>query len=438
MDNGFLSSSSVTQGQSYSDSFSLQVLGQSPELYDRSMPLNVVDFGHQNPLVVGPVRAEQWHAWIEAEGKKRILTACFIIDNHAATFHESSRARADVDCSTIPLTGHSDALWSANSAEEWFDILQNDPATVHVQFLPLLDSLTPEQVAQYSVFDRSAILNAAALSMPRSNSQRTQGGKGDSQESVPAADDLRTPTAAAYAAQAPKSLKPDDQLSYLFSHVNAVTPNIYVALHHTPLHDLLAVSGDSWKFSQKVLGAPTFAEHKKRLKAWVEGRSSTSPTSPNSPTTAGLEAMSSAKAAMYSARALVGYFSRGVEASNGVTPYLTCVSDYWGMYVCALIIWAFGHKAGKPSWSGISGSPTFTKGQPMSEDGALAWLRVVAESDTPENIGHAKGRREASATIVSMVKRRLEADLVGGRSRLYIDAIGVLEHLEQGVDRRWF
>ncbi|KAJ4408006.1 hypothetical protein N0V82_009802 [Gnomoniopsis sp. IMI 355080] len=416
-----------------------RVLDQSPGLYDQALPSNAPNFGHQISIEMGLAKEDQWRNWVEAEGKRRVLAACFIIDNQVAMFHESSRARDNVDSSIIPLTGHSDALWSASSANEWFAILHNDPAASHVQFMPRLDSLTPEQVAQYNVFDRAVILNAAAQSLPRRHSQRNSAGKDDDQE-PDSADDLRTPTTSSFAARALKGMKPDDRLCHLFSLGNAVTPNIYVALHHTPLHDLLAVSGDTWLFSQKVLRPLTFVEHQKRLKAWIEGRSSTSPTSPTSLTATRLDGMSSAKATIHAARALVEFFNRGVEASNGVTPYVTCVSNYWGMYVCALIIWAFGQKSIKSSssWS-TSGSPISTnKGRFMSEDDAVAWLRAVADSDLPDTVGRTKGRHEATAVVVSMVKRRLEADCVGGRSRLYVEAVGVLKKLEEDINRRWF
>lgn len=439
--NNFPSCTSNSQGQSYSNSFSSQILDHTSGVYDQALPSNAATYSHQIPLAIDLAKENQWQTWVEAEGKKRLLAACFIIDNHAAILHESPKARSDIDPSAIPLTGHNDALWSANSASEWFAILQNDPAAGRVQFMPSLDSLTPEQVAQYNIFDTSVILNAAALNLPRRNAQRNSVGK-DAEAECPFLDDLRTPTTTSYAARAAlKGIKPDDRLCHLFSLVNAITPNVYVALHHTPLHDLLAVSGESWVFSQKVLGSLTYVEHQKRLKAWIEGRSSTtSSTSPVSPTAASLEGMSSSKATIHAARALVGYFERGVEASNGVTPYVTSISNYWSMYVCALVIWAFGQKSGKfsSSSSGSSGSPTSAKGQVMSEDEAVAWLRAVADSGVPETVGRAKGRREASAVIVSMVKRRLEADCVGGRSCLYNDAVGILKNLEESVSRRWF
>lgn len=459
--NNFLSYTLTRQEQPYSDSFSSQILDHTPGVYDQALPSNAATYGHQIPLTMDLAKENQWHTWIEAEGKKRLLAACFIIDNHAAMLHESPRARSDVDPSTIPLTGHNDALWFANSANEWFAILQNHPSAGHVQFMPSLDSLTPEQVAQYNVFDRCVIANAATLSLPRRHSQRNSIGKdGDAESSF--ADDLCTPTSTSYAARTLKGTKPDDRLCHLFSLVNTITPNVYVALHHTPLHDLLAVSGESWVFSQKVLGSRTYVEHQKRLKAWVEGRSSTTSSasssttasSPVSPTAAGLEGMSSSKATIHAARALVGYFERNVEASNGVTPYVTSISNYWSMYVCALIIWAFGQKSGsKFSSSSSSSAPTGSSGSPttassssssaaaklgMSDDEAVAWLRAIADSSVPETVGRAKGRREASAVIVSMVKRRLEADCVGGRSCLYVDAVGILKNLEESVGRRWF
>lgn len=433
--NDFISFPPDNQEQSYSDSFSSQVLDQRHNLYDSEVPSNAADFEHE--LAVGGTsmaKEEQWRTWIGSEGRRRLLTACFIVDNHASMMHQQPCARDGVDSSNIPLTGPSDALWSANSADEFFSMLHSNRAAAHGQFLPRLYSLCPEELAQYSVFDRSAILNAATLSMPRRNSQR--GGKREEHESV-FADDLRTPTNASYSAQTTRT-KPEDRLLHLFSLSNAPTSHVYVALHHTPLHDLLAVSGESWVFTQKVLPAPTFHEHQKRLKAWVEGRSTTSPTSPTSPTTAGLEAMSCAQATIHSAHALLEYFGRNVEATNDVTPYVTCVSDYWAMYVCALIVWAFGHKAGKPVSAGSSGSPPTSRGRLMNEDEAVAWLHMVADSGVPEHIGRVKGRREASAAVVSMVKRRLEVDCVGGRSRLFVDAVGVLQKLEEGVNWRWF
>lgn len=429
-DDAFLSFPSDHQGQFYSDSFSSQVLDHNPNLYDTALPSGAANFGNQQNMGMNSDNEQRWRIWLEAEARRRLLAGCFILDNHAAAFHQQPRARDDVDPSTIPLTAYSDALWAANSANEWAAILDANPATGRTQCLPRLNTLGPAEVVRYNTFDQASILNAAAVSLPRRHTRRSSNGGGDDHGHI-SPEDLRTPTNASYAQTLKGAIKPDDQLAHLFPHcVSAATPNVYVALHHTPLHDLLAVSGDSWVFCQKVLGAPKFLEHQKRLKAWAtEGRSAT--TSPSSPTTVGLESMSVSKATVFAARALAVYLDRG--ASGGI-------SDYWGMYVCALIIWAFGHHraAGKSSSSGSSGDRSPTK-KAMGEDEARNWLRVVAEhGGQPEHVARVRGRREASAAVVSMVKRHLEADCVGGRSRLYVDAVGVLKKLEEETNRRWF
>lgn len=440
--NAFPSFSPNNQEQSYLDNFSSQILDQSPNLYDSALPSNPASFHQQLPgRGLSATTEERWRIWIETEGRRRLLATCFIVDNKASTLHQQPCARDVIDPTSIPLTGPSNALWSASSADEWLTILHGNQTASHANFLPRLDRLSPEEVTQYTAVDRAAVLAAATLSLPRRHFQRASPGKSAEQEPA-SIDDLATPTPASYAAHMMKSSKPEDRLLHLFSHCNEPSVHVNMALHHTPLHDLLAVSGESWVFSQKVLGAPTFHEHQKRLKAWAEGRSTTSsPTSPVSPTTAGLEGMSSAKATFHAAHALVAFLERESVENNDNC----CISDYWAMYVCALIIWAFGHhnssnnKAGKPASATASGSPTTMRGQPtMSEDEAVAWLRAVAESGTPEQIGRAKGRREASAAVVSMVRRHLETDCVGGRSRLYVDAVGVLQKLEDGVTWRWF
>jgi hypothetical protein len=54
-----------------------------------------------------------------------------------------------------------------------------------------------------------------------------------------------------------------------------------------------------------------------------------------------------------------------------------------------------------------------------------------------EDVVRARGRREA-AGVVGLVRKRLESDCVGGRSRLYVDAVGVLRKVEEGVGWKWF
>lgn len=381
----------------------------------------------QGAMDINGSNEERWQVWIEEEGCRRLLAVCFSLDNHTSLFHQQPRARDDIDPTTIPLTGHSDALWAASSATEWANILESSPgASVH-RFVPPSNALVPEEIARHTCLDQIILLHAEASRLPRRQYNCSSTDLDDHSDFT--ADDLRTPTTASYN-QHFSGAYSEDRLVHLFSMTRIPPgPSIYLALHHTPLHDLLAVSGDSWVFSQKVLGASTFSENQKRLRAWAEGRHpSKSPSTQQHGSAGGLEGMSCAQATCYASRALIGF----LEGDDPATPQAGCISNYWGMYVCALIIWAFGHKAARSS------SSTSPQKTPLPEDEAISWLRSVASAQRPEDATRAKHRREASAGVVSLVKRRLAADCVGPRSQLYVDAVGVLKKLEEGVNWRWF
>ncbi|KAK7722594.1 hypothetical protein SLS64_001131 [Diaporthe eres] len=380
-----------------------------------------------NAMEVNTTNEERWHTWIDEEACRRLLTVCFIVDNHTSLYHQQPRARDDIDPSTIPLTGHSDGLWAAASANEWAKILETSPAASVPRFIPHSNVLTPDGVARHGCLDQMAILHGEASRLPRRQYDCPSVDLDDQNSFT--ADDLRTPTTASYN-QSFSGAYFEERLVQLFSMTTiSPGPSIYLALHHTPLHDLLAVSGDSWVFSQKVLGASTFSENQKRLRAWAEGRPpSKSPGSQQQASAGSLEGMSCAQATCHAARALLGFLG----GDGPITPQPGCISDYWGMYVCALIIWAFGHRAARSS---SSSSPQKT---PLPEDESISWLQSVACIQRPEDATRMKHRREASAGVVSLVKRRLHADCVGPRSQLYVDAVGVLKKLEEGLNWRWF
>ena len=55
----------------------------------------------------------------------------------------------------------------------------------------------------------------------------------------------------------------------------------------------------------------------------------------------------------------------------------------------------------------------------------------------PKAVGRVRGRKEALG-VVAVVKKRLETECVGGRSRLFVDAVGTLKKLEEGANWKWF
>lgn len=416
--NAYYPFSSVGQEHSYSNCFSPQVLETTPTMF------NTASVGN-HAMEVNATNEEAWHTWIDEEARRRLLSVCFIVDNHTSLYHQQPRARDDIDPSTIPLTGHSDGLWAAESAIEWANILETSPAANIPHFVPPPNTLTPDEVARHSCLDQVAILHAEASRLPRRQYNSSSNDLDD--QTGYTADDLRTPTTASYS-QNFSGAYSEERLVHLFSMTTVPPgPSIYLALYHTPLHDLLAVSGDSWVFSQKVLGASTFSENQKRLRAWAEGRPpSKSPSTQQQAPSSSLEGMSCAQATCHAARALLGFLDGDATSQAG------CISNYWGMYVCALIIWAFGHRAARSS------SSTSPQKTPLPEDEAISWLQSVACAQRPEDAMRVKHRREASAGVVSLVKKRLHADCVGPRSQLYVDAVGVLKKLEEGINWRWF
>lgn len=421
-------SSSHGHGPSYSDSFSSQVVDHGLGSLDYATSATGFEHQPQKPHLAA-TKEQHWRSWLESEAYRRLLAACFCLDHHAATYHQQPRAKDPVDVPDIPLTGPSDALWEADSVDEWHALLEAEPTAATPKYLPSLDTLGPDDVAGFSKLDQGSLLCAQFLELE--NHRRA---------SSPNNKDASTPTAASYTAELVKADKYERAATLFSKSLVAPIANAYAALHHTPLHDLLAVSGDSWVFSQKVLDPPTFLEHQKRLKAWAEGRtSSVSPTSttmqPTSPGAAGLEGLSSAKATIYAARTLASLLD-GLYC-QGPRPYVGCISTYWAIYVSALIIWAYGqYRGGSKASNSSGGSPS--KGAPMTKEETVNWLRAVAAMGQPEHLARVKGRREASAGVVSMVNEMLAADCVGGRSRLYVDATVVLRKLEDGVNVRYF
>ena len=125
------------------------------------------------------------------------------------------------------------------------------------------------------------------------------------------------------------------------------------------------------------------------------------------------------------------------------------LSDYWAIYVCALICWAFGQPRSRHASSTTANTQLFYTNptaaysadagptKDLGEAEALDWLRMLAALPTDEVLG-ARGQRLEALAVVAMVRRRLEVEAMGGRSRLLVDALGVLQKLAEGIDRKWF
>ncbi|KAJ4364886.1 hypothetical protein N0V85_009264 [Neurospora sp. IMI 360204] len=439
-----------------------------------------------------------WNNWVDAEARRRLLAACFFLDGHAAIYQQQPQAgQSSVDSELtrppIPLMGSSLRLWEASSAASWAKILAEDPSAGVPVFVPSPETITPDLVSRQMSIDRMIILVAEylripcrqGLTAPSASARKSSMSEVDPQlhymNSQFSPVQQESPCFQPGFLQAPHSrtrgsLDVETRLSSLFP--GCPIANTYLALHHTPLRDLLAVSGESWLFTKKVLPAAEFSIHLRRLKAWAENHHYRQGGNTNVPTD--MVDLSVVKATMYAARSIVQFLS---PVSPGVSRYapVECVvtedrsslwgkdiSDYWALYVCALIFWAFGHKARSVPAIGSTitvatdvqhqqqqhhsakrqrtgnnrASPTSRHGSSATADQhAMTWLRTLAADNvTEEDITRARGRRE-SMSVVSLVRRRLESDCIGGRNRLYVEAVGVLRRLEEDGERNdkpWF
>ncbi|OLN86493.1 Zinc finger protein klf1-like protein 3 [Colletotrichum chlorophyti] len=342
----------------------------------------------------------RWHNWLEMESRRRILAACFVLDVHSSAYLDQQRLRT-FDIATdgmphIPLIGLTNDLWEAASPDTWATMVTSRGSISGEQTLLSLvdlDTLSATSIDTYVPFDRAIILAFEAVML----SNQVEPAKVDSYRET----------------SEPKMFR----MANIFP--ECPTANTYLALHHTPLHDLLAVSGDSWIFSQKVLQPKSFAEHQKRLKEWSDSGNA-------------------AVAVVFACRALRAFTEYGNYAEDSDDEdddmdawemgrprmWKDDISDYWGMYVCALICWAYGDRTGRGEESGGEGSGG-------DDSAALRWVRTVASMRTGDVLG-LRSTKDA-ALVVALVKRWLDEDCIGGRSRLYVDAVGVLKKLEEGV-----
>lgn len=425
--------------QSYSQRLSNQQ-GLQPEVLDHTMT---------NTNDPGVSLETQWINWIEAESCRRLLAACFLCDGHTSIYQQLPRAMDyESDSSPIvqwiPLFGGSDLLWEASSASEWGSILNSNPETAETQYVPDVEHLTTESVRSRTAVDQMVILARCALRLPRRPSSRTTSASENNTpapETGPHSQHLNAQFGAnqqghvqSFSTQThdQRSVEAENRIISLFG--DSPTAYTYLALHHTPLRDLLAVSGDSWLYSQKVLRANLFQDHQKRLRHWVIGK---------------LAGYNQIKATVYASRAISLFLNRrpwfqGCNSENA--PWSSDISDYWGLYVCALICWAFSHHQGQSRQrSGSGGSSPAARGNVQflgsTDKDVMNWLRTVGtQGMSLDEVSQLRGRREA-AGVVGLVRRRLESDCVGGRNRLYVDAVGVLERLDrerEGPTRKLF
>ncbi|KAI5462680.1 fungal-specific transcription factor domain-containing protein [Mariannaea sp. PMI_226] len=352
---------------------------------------------NQNPFAPIPTEhnvVDQWVFWVDMETRRRLLAACFILDVHSARYHERQHMCLGVHGSRlpIPLLSGTEKLWEASTPQEWI-ILSRTNKQITLEDINLT-ALTPASIATASPFDGAIMLAGCALRLAQRQNHKEPN----------LVEDVFSVCVESF------------DIARLFP--TSAVANTYLALHHTPLHVLLSVSGDTWVFNEKVSSKEAFSEHKKDLSRWRGSGNA-------------------AVAVVFAARALKAFFllsnaQRGTEGDDMEirTKSASCckdISDYWGIYVCALICWAFGY-AGKRAVGAQRAS---------DETAAVRWIMTVADME-PVEVRDMANDDDNAYGVLGLAREELEAQCLGERNILLLDAVGVLKELEHKDNWDWF
>jgi hypothetical protein len=340
-----------------------------------------------------------WSQWLENEARRRLLSACFMFDVHQAMYHQQSRFKTPTDESRflvcLPAQDH---VWNAGNASEWLIQRPNhQPQPLHL----VEQDLSPQDIFSTSPFTQSLLICWFTSSLPP-------------REDPTYPNDLL-----------PQMHPTIDNFMTLFP--NSPQAHTYLALYHTPLHDLLAIAGDTWVFAWKITPPSAFHAAQSRLKIW-----STS--------------LAAAQATRHACRILSEsltqpWTSSPDDCSN--TPH--CISDYWSLYVSALICWAFGHRYQNSSSANngiLSRSNSSTAIGAMDIDEATSsgtsHLKAVKYANdilnlSAEELLTSKAAVKCDTTgVIDAVRQRLEFESVGNKSSLLVDAVTVLTKIKEG------
>ncbi|KAI9642926.1 hypothetical protein NHQ30_008660 [Ciborinia camelliae] len=343
-----------------------------------------------------------WLLWVDAESRQRLSSLCFIFDIHQAMYHQQKRAKPYVDF-TILHTPCSEVLWELTNAADWAinETENNAGQSVHV----VQRQCTQGHHVELSHFAQSLIICFLTSQFP---------GRVDPDYHYPKDFQMHNifPT----------------ELVTLFPKSSMV--HTFLALYHTPLRDLLAVSGDTWVFSQKITQQNYFREAQSRLKNWSSS-------------------LGAATATHHACRILLSELSTSYipSADHNTTLHHLDLSHYWSLNVAVLICWAFGHRvSGSSGASSRHGLNTlkdldFDTSSEALENvrlKALTYLNSMLELDIKELLTSKASMRGETSFIIDAVRTRLEIDSVGDHCMTLVDSICVLKRLGESGRGKWF
>ena len=392
-------------------------------------------------------QAMTFSQWLDLETRRRLLSACFLLDVHSSTLYAQEALASrflnvkEGHSLPIPLTRQTAQLWKCPDEKTWKSCVDHDLQMFRAskdapEQLPSIGTIPQSRAEEIGrlPFDNCLISAAEAFALcPKPNSSSNvvippwypslgQQGHAEnlssgqssvslspsvSQSTIGTDDELEDQEEPANPVEVTQHLAQMEQLAskapeHLLFPSNP-TSLAYAALRVTPLLPLLAVSGETWIFAQKITSKHTFVSHKRRLQAWVISRACVI-------------------AAKWAARALLKFIGDGPGWQESCTED---ISAYWIVYICVLILWAFGHR-GAATGVVVEGETT-----------VFAWLQRVGEMKEDTD---ALRQRSLSDGLVRAARKRLAVECGNGLNKLLIDAERVLGKLadERGAEKIWF
>jgi hypothetical protein len=347
------------------------------------------------PATYHKVLDSVWREWIEWEVRQRLRAACFMFDSHQKFCYEQRRcqARATAENTFIKVPCPK-SLWTAATSQQWFEVIQTlDCTAVRLKH--------PED------------MSAAEISSLPLSAQADAGGIVF--ELLPSRD--KAPLSTLGHCTNARLIKTLTTLFPQFIHTHG-----YLALYHTPLHQLLSLTGNTWLFGQKLTSHSDIDAIFPAVRVWA-----------SSP--------AAAQATWHACHLL----RHTLKPVSDVDKPFRGVSEYWFLYTSTLIVWAFGYRPSSHSTSVSSSASISRRASSVtlaSEDPAdvksiaLAWTEAMIDLK-PEQLINSQLRTETGPVIdAARLRLQEEAVMSHGRSGMLLDACGVLDRIREG--RKWF
>jgi len=347
------------------------------------------------PTTYHKVLDRVWREWIEWEVRQRLRAACFMFDTHQKFCYEQQRCQAGATAeNTFIKVPCPKPLWNAPTSQHWFEAMQTQDCTAVRLVHP--ESMSAAEVSRLPL---SAQANAGGIVF----------------ELLPSRNQVKL-SDLGHATNA-RLIK---TLTTLFPHF--IHTHSYLALYHTPLHQLLSLTGNTWLFGQKLTSHSDIDALFPAVRAWA-----------SSP--------AAAQATWHACHLLRHAFKLVSDAEK---PFRG-VSEYWFLYTSTLIVWAFGYRPSTHPTSVSSSASISRRASSVTlaaEDlaevkiAALAWTEAMIDL-RPEQLMNSQLRTETGPVIdAARLRLQEEAVMSNGRSAMLLDACGVLDRIREG--RKWF